>query len=180
MKLFSALIMFFILPAAFADDEKPKRLVPNPDLVAAMPKSSFCHNPILHGNFEAEYKRPPRHPLKPLPPLPDPNSLTKEALATLLNKIGHAANYRRVAYGSSNGNFEMQVRAEWAKQDHQADVNEYNEQLTEVQGRIARLCFEAGLNENRAFFEQGVPENITLEWIEEYIRVHGKIFDPLT
>jgi hypothetical protein len=133
--------------------------MPFPDLAAMMAE----HQGIV---------RPPRNPLAPLPPRPDPDALPVEVLTTVLGRMGNEANWGAVSYGASgHRTVEDKVRAEWMKRDARADVNESLEQLTPAQRQIARAAFDGGMAE---IPPDRFPAVVTLEWVHENFPSRGK------
>lgn len=115
-------------------------------------------------------KRPERLPLRPLPDLGDADSLPREALGMIVERMGNHANWQAVAYGASGHRDPMdKVRAEWAKRDALANVNEYLGKLSAAQRRIADFAFKAGLAEHPNF-DGSLPERVTLDWLTKNFR----------
>lgn len=110
--------------------------------------------------------RPPRAPLKPLEPRPDPDALPRGVLGTILMRMAARQNWGDVSYAASNiDTIEGKVRAQWMYEDSKADVNEYLAQLTQEQRRIAEAAFRGGLAETPAF--RDAPDPVTLAWVEK-------------
>jgi hypothetical protein len=110
-------------------------------------------------------KRPERTPVGDLPPRPDPKSLPRDVLGTVLDRMGSEANWSTVSRGASNYRSPADtVRAEWAKQDAQAALNHAINQLTPEQRELAEAAFAAGMADEPQI---GWPDSITLKWVRE-------------
>ena len=144
---------------------EPKPPAPKPPAPEApQPRSLPSLATALAGNIGAV--RPPRPALSPLAARPFANELPREALVTLLIKMGDQANSQAVAYhASGNKSIESQLYAEWRKQDRNADVSEYFQQLTPEQVAIAQAAFDGGMGEGIILIQSRYPERLTLDWV---------------